>query len=50
VTAVNDDLTDQPELLNEDPYGDGWLIEVELDDESELDDLLSAEEYDDQIA
>jgi len=33
VTAVNDDLVDQPELVNEDPYGDGWLIEVELSDE-----------------
>ncbi|WP_436931446.1 glycine cleavage system protein GcvH [Halosimplex halobium] len=50
VTAVNDDLADRPELVNEDPYGDGWLIEVDLDDESELDDLLSADEYRDQIA
>jgi glycine cleavage system H protein len=49
VTAVNDDLVDQPELVNEDPYGDGWLIEVELSDEGELDDLLSADEYRDQI-
>ena len=50
VTAVNDDLIDQPELLNEGPYDDGWLLELELADESELDDLLSAEEYSDQIA
>jgi len=50
VTAVNDDLADRPELVNEDSYGDGWLIEVELSDESELDDLLSADEYEDQIA
>jgi glycine cleavage system H protein len=50
VTAVNDDLTDRPELVNEDPYGDGWLIEVDVSDESELDDLLSADEYRDQIA
>ncbi|WP_135365555.1 glycine cleavage system protein GcvH [Halosimplex halophilum] len=50
VTAVNDDLADRPELVNEAPYGDGWLIEVDLDDESELDDLLSADEYRDQIA
>ncbi|QLH84494.1 glycine cleavage system protein GcvH [Halosimplex pelagicum] len=50
VVAVNDDLVDRPELVNEDPYGDGWLIEVELDDESALDELLSADEYSDQIA
>jgi glycine cleavage system H protein len=50
VTAVNDDLADRPELVNEEPYGDGWLIEVEIDDESELDELLSADEYRDQIA
>ncbi|AQL43765.1 glycine cleavage system protein H [Halorientalis sp. IM1011] len=50
VVAVNDDLVDAPELVNEDPYGDGWMLDVEIDDESELDDLLSPEAYDDQIA
>jgi len=50
VTAVNDDLTDRPELINEDPYGDGWLIEIELSDDAEPDDLLAADEYSDQIA
>jgi len=50
VTAVNDALADEPERLNTDPYGDGWLVEVNLDDESELTDLLGADEYDDQIA
>ncbi|WP_424018218.1 glycine cleavage system protein GcvH [Halorientalis pallida] len=50
VVAVNDDLVDAPELVNEDPYGDGWMLDVEVDDESELDDLLSPDEYDDQIA
>jgi len=49
VTAANEDLIDVPELVNDDPYGDGWLIEVELADESELEELLSAEEYRDQI-
>ena len=49
VAAVNDALVDQPELVNEDPYGDGWMIEVELADEGELDDLLSPDEYRDQI-
>ena len=50
VTAVNDDLVDAPELINEAPYGDGWLIEVDLADDPGLDDLLSAEEYEAQIA
>jgi len=49
VTGANDDLVNTPELLNEDPYGDGWMIEVELADEAELDDLLSPEEYAAQI-
>ena len=49
VTAVNDALEDKPELVNEDPFGDGWLVEVDFD-ESDLDDLLSADEYRDQIA
>ncbi|MFB6178967.1 MAG: glycine cleavage system protein GcvH [Halorientalis sp.] len=50
VTAVNDDLVDAPELVNDDPFGDGWMLEVELTDETELDALLLAEEYADQIA
>ncbi|MFB6139027.1 MAG: glycine cleavage system protein GcvH [Halosimplex sp.] len=50
VTATNDDLSERPELINEDPYGDGWLVEVELSDATELDDLLSPDEYEDQIA
>jgi glycine cleavage system H protein len=50
VTAVNDALTETPELVNDDPYGDGWLLEVDLDDESELDDLLGPDAYADQIA
>jgi glycine cleavage system H protein len=50
VTAVNHDLETAPELLNEDPYGEGWLLELAIDDESELDDLLNADAYGDQIA
>ena len=49
VTARNDDLIDEPELVNEDPFGAGWMLEVELETESELDALLSPEEYRDQI-
>jgi len=49
VVEVNDRLVDEPELVNEDPYGDGWMLAVDPDDESELDDLLSADEYREQI-
>ena len=49
VVAVNETLFDQPELVNEDPFGEGWMLEVEPADESELDDLLDADAYRDQI-
>jgi len=45
VVEVNDALTDTPELVNEDPYGEGWIIKVTMSDVSELDDLLTHEEY-----
>jgi glycine cleavage system H protein len=44
--AVNEDLEEAPTAINEDPYGRGWLVEVELDDPSELDELMDAEAYD----
>ncbi|QKY20983.1 glycine cleavage system protein GcvH [Halolamina sp. CBA1230] len=50
VVAVNGALHDQPELVNEDPYGDGWLLEIEPSDESEFEELMDAEEYEEQIA
>ena len=45
VIKVNDVLEERPELVNEDPYGEGWMIRVEITDSSELDFLLTAEEY-----
>ena len=45
VHAVNEALVDKPELVNSDPYGDGWILEVSLTDPSELDALLDAEAY-----
>lgn len=45
VTAVNSDLEDNPELINSEPYQGGWLVEIKLGDESELDDLLDADDY-----
>jgi len=50
VTAINEELFDAPELVNDDPYGEGWMLEIELEDEDDLDDLLSAAEYEDQVA
>ena len=49
VTAVNEDLFDRPELVNDDPFGEGWMLEVDPND-AEFDELLSAEAYRDQIA
>ncbi len=45
VTEVNEKLKNSPELINEDPYGEGWIAVIELDDVSVLDALMSAEEY-----
>ncbi|GAQ25423.1 MULTISPECIES: glycine cleavage system protein GcvH [Tepidanaerobacter] len=45
VVQVNESLDDSPELVNESPYDDGWMIVVEVEDESELDDLLTPAEY-----
>ncbi|QGF24727.1 glycine cleavage system protein GcvH [Raineyella fluvialis] len=49
VTHVNPDLDANTELVNDDPYGDGWLFEVELSDDDGLDDLLDADAYGDLI-
>ncbi len=49
VSATNGELIDTPELVNDDPFGEGWMLEVNLDDESELDELLSPEAYREQI-
>ena len=46
VTEVNERLRENPELVNSDPYGDGWMIKVRISDVSELDELMTAEEYD----
>ncbi|MBV8997847.1 MAG: glycine cleavage system protein GcvH [Solirubrobacterales bacterium] len=45
VTGVNDTLADKPETINEDPYGDGWLVKVKLSDPSEADALMDSAEY-----
>lgn len=45
VVEVNVDLGDSPERLNDDPYGEGWICELEVSDAAQLDDLLDAEGY-----
>ena len=46
VTEINEKLLDHPELVNEDPFGEGWLIKVAMTDVAELDGLMSSQEYD----
>jgi glycine cleavage system H protein len=45
ITSVNEGIGDRPELINEDPYGEGWLVKVKLTDSSEVGELLDAEGY-----
>ena len=45
VTAFNEDLEDEPELVNSDPYNKGWMIKLEISESSQIDDLLDAEAY-----
>jgi glycine cleavage system H protein len=45
ITAVNKNLIEKPELINADPYGEGWIFKLQLDDTSELESLLDAAQY-----
>ena len=45
IVKVNTNLEDSPETINESPYDEGWLVEIEYSSESEIDDLLSPEKY-----
>lgn len=49
ITAINEALNNDPETLNDDPHGDGWLVNFQIEDDSQLKSLLSAEEYEDFI-
>ncbi len=49
VIEVNEDLAESPEIINEDPYGKGWIAVIEMDNESELDDLMDASEYENYL-
>ena len=50
VIEVNETLTEKPELINEDPHGEGWIAKIKLTDKSELEGLMSADEYEAYIA
>jgi glycine cleavage system H protein len=45
VIEINEKLADSPELINEDPYGKGWIAVIKIDNPAEIDDLMDAEEY-----
>ena len=49
VIEVNEKLADEPDLVNQEPYGEGWMIKVKISDSSQLDALLSAEDYKSEI-
>ena len=49
VIEFNEALEDEPELVNKDPYGNGWMIKVTIEDASQIDDLLDAQAYQDLI-
>lgn len=49
IVAVNEDLEDSPELVNSDPYGDGWLYKIKAEDEAEVENLMDAEGYEASI-
>jgi glycine cleavage system H protein len=50
VTAINTELEDHPRIVNEDPYHEGWLVEIEVADEAELDELMDSDEYEEFAA
>ncbi len=45
ITEINENLEDEPELVNTDPYGKGWMVKIKVSDSSDLDSLLSVDEY-----
>lgn len=49
LVAFNDELDVAPESINDEPYGNGWLVKIDLADKSDLDDLMDAEAYEDSI-
>ncbi len=50
IVETNEKLEMEPELVNDDPYGDGWIVKISVGDESQLDDLMSPDEYEEIVA
>lgn len=50
VIEINEKLETNPEVVNEDPYGEGWMIKIRVSDENELNELLSSDEYEGEIS
>ena len=50
IAEVNSGLTDSPELINEDPYGEGWLVSIQMSEPDQIEILMPPEEYEDYIA
>jgi glycine cleavage system H protein len=50
IIKINEKLEMEPELVNEDPYGEGWMVKISVSDSSQLDNLMSSEEYEEIIA
>jgi glycine cleavage system H protein len=50
ITEVNGELEDSPELINDGPHGEGWLVKIRMSDSSQLESLMSAEKYEEFIA
>jgi glycine cleavage system H protein len=49
IVSINKDLEEEPSLVNDDPYGNGWLIVVEIDDPNELEDMINAADYEEML-
>ena len=49
IVKVNEKLSKQPEIINQDPYGEGWMIKIKIGDETELDTLMDSEEYEELV-
>jgi len=49
IVSINKDLEEEPSLVNDDPYGNGWLMVVEVDDPGELEDMLNAADYEELL-
>jgi glycine cleavage system H protein len=49
VVEINEVLADKPDLVNTDPYGDGWMIRIKVSDPTEIEELMTAEDYEDYV-